>query len=91
LKRRCAAGRGGQCRICEGSGERRYGSPAGAIESVSLIAFRHHAKGRSMDLWLQILFGIILIGIAIELAYIGQAISVTNKRLSALLKHINPQ
>lgn len=44
-----------------------------------------------MDLWLQILFGIILVGIAIELAYIGQAISVTNKRLGALLKHINPQ
>ena len=33
---------------------------------------------------------VILIGIAIELAYIGKAISVTNKRLSALLKHINP-
>ena len=44
-----------------------------------------------MDLWLQILFGIILVGIAIELAYIGKAISVTNKRLTALLKHINPQ
>ena len=29
--------------------------------------------------------------IAIELAYIGKAISVTNKRLGALLKHINPQ
>jgi hypothetical protein len=65
--------------------------PAKAVESVSLIAFRYHVKGRAMDLWLQILFGIILVGIAIELAYIGQAISVTNKRLSALLKHINPQ
>ena len=39
-----------------------------------------------MDLWLQILFGIILVAIAIELAYIGKAISVTNKRLQALLK-----
>jgi hypothetical protein len=27
---------------------------------------------------------------AIELAYIGKAIGQTNKRLSALLKHINP-
>ena len=44
-----------------------------------------------MDLWLQILFALILIAIAIELAYIGQAINVTNKRLTALLKHINPQ
>jgi hypothetical protein len=44
-----------------------------------------------MDLWLQILLGIILVGIAIELAYIGKAISATNKRLSALLKHINPE
>ena len=42
-----------------------------------------------MDMWLQILFGIILFGIAIELAYIGKAIGQTNKRLSALLKHIN--
>lgn len=41
-----------------------------------------------MALWLQILFGIILIGI--ELAYIGKAIGETNKRLSALLKHIKP-
>jgi hypothetical protein len=46
--------------------------------------------GRTMDLWLQILFGIILIGTAIELAYIGKAIGETNKRLSALLKHIKP-
>ena len=43
-----------------------------------------------MDMWLQILFGIILLGIALELAYIGKAIRVTNKRLSALLKHISP-
>jgi hypothetical protein len=43
-----------------------------------------------MDTWLQILFGIILFGIALELAYIGKAIGQTNKRLSALLKHINP-
>ena len=43
-----------------------------------------------MDTWLQILFGIILFGIAIELAYIGKAIGQTNKRLSALLKHISP-
>ena len=42
-----------------------------------------------MDTWLQILFGIILLGIAIELAF-GKAISVTNKRLTALLKHISP-
>ena len=60
------------------------------LESVSLIAFRHHTKGHFMDVWLQILFGIILVGIAIELAYIGKAITVTNKRLSALLKHISP-
>jgi hypothetical protein len=49
-----------------------------------------HAKGRTMDMWLQILLGIILIGIAIELGYIGKAIGETNKRLSALLKHIKP-
>ena len=40
--------------------------------------------------WLQILFVIILVGIAIELAYIGKGIGETNKRLSALLKHIKP-
>jgi hypothetical protein len=43
-----------------------------------------------MDVWLQVLFGIILFAIAIELAYIGRAIGVTNKRLNALLKHISP-
>ena len=43
-----------------------------------------------MELWLQILLGIILIGITVELAYIGKAIGETNKRLSALLKHIKP-
>ena len=46
--------------------------------------------GGIMNFWLQILFGIILVGIAIELSYIGRAIGVTNKRLSALLKHISP-
>ena len=40
--------------------------------------------------WLQILFAIILVGIAIELAYISKRIGETNRRLSALLKHINP-
>ena len=44
-----------------------------------------------MDMWLQLLFGIILIGIAIELAYVVRAIGETNKRLSALLKHIKPE
>ena len=43
-----------------------------------------------MDLWLQILLGIILIGIAIELAYIGKAIQATNRLLGTLLKHIKP-
>lgn len=43
-----------------------------------------------MDVWLQILFGIILVGIAIELAYIGRGLITTNKLLGALLKHIKP-
>lgn len=43
-----------------------------------------------MDWWLQVLFGIILVGIAVELAYIGRGIIVTNKLLGALLKHIKP-
>ncbi len=43
-----------------------------------------------MDLWLQLMFAIILIGIAIELAYIGRAIGSTNKLLAALLRHIRP-
>jgi hypothetical protein len=41
-----------------------------------------------MDSWLQILLAVILIGIAIELAYIGKAIKATNRLLGALLKHI---
>ena len=43
-----------------------------------------------MDLWLQLLFAIILIGIAIELAYIGKALGTTNRLLGALLRHIKP-
>ena len=43
-----------------------------------------------MDLWIQLLFAIILIAIAIELAYIGKAIGATNKLLGALLRHIKP-
>jgi hypothetical protein len=67
-----------------------YQAPRPLPESVNLIAVRYQATGDAMDTWLQILLGIILFGIAIELAYIGRAIGVTNKRLSALLKHINP-
>jgi hypothetical protein len=40
--------------------------------------------------WFQILFAIILVGIAIELAYVVRAIGSTNRLLSALLKHIRP-
>ena len=43
-----------------------------------------------MEMWLQILLGIILVGVAIELAYIGKAIGATNKLLGALLRHIKP-
>ena len=60
---------------------------------IRLICVRSaiHGKGRPMDVWLQIPLGIILVGIAIELAYIGKGIGETNKRLSALLKHIKPR
>jgi hypothetical protein len=44
-----------------------------------------------MELWLQILLVIILIGIAVELAYVVKAIRSTNRLLGALLKHIKPQ
>jgi hypothetical protein len=44
----------------------------------------------TMDLWLQMLFAIILVGIAIELWYIRKAITSTNRLLGALLKHIKP-
>lgn len=40
--------------------------------------------------WMQILFAIILIGIAIELAYVVKAIGSTNRLLAALLKQIRP-
>ena len=40
--------------------------------------------------WFQILFVIILIGIAIELAYVVRAIKSTNRLLAALLKQIRP-
>ena len=40
--------------------------------------------------WVQILFVIILIGIAIELAYVVRAIKSTNRLLAALLKQIRP-
>ena len=40
--------------------------------------------------WMQILFAIILIGIAIELGYVVKAIGSTNRLLAALLKHIKP-
>jgi hypothetical protein len=43
-----------------------------------------------MDMWLQILFAIILVGIAIELWYVGKAIGTTNRLLASLLKHIKP-
>jgi hypothetical protein len=88
-----------QCRGCEGRSRlggavdgapRRVSGATPAAESVNLIPVRYQATGITMDTWLQILFGIILFGIAIELAYIGRAIGVTNKRLSALLKHISP-
>ena len=68
-------------------------------ESVSSLIARHgltgqapriHRRGRAMDLWLQLLFAIILIGIAIELAYIGRALGTTNRLLGALLRHIKP-
>jgi hypothetical protein len=45
--------------------------------------------GVAMD-WMQILFAIILIGIAIELGYVVKAIGSTNRLLAALLKHIKP-
>jgi hypothetical protein len=41
----------------------------------------------AMD-WMQILLAIILIGIAIELAYVVKAIGSTNRLLASLLKHI---
>ena len=40
--------------------------------------------------WVQILFAIILIGIAIELGYVVRAIKSTNRLLAALLKQIRP-
>jgi hypothetical protein len=40
--------------------------------------------------WVQLLFVIILIGIAIELGYVVRAIKSTNRLLAALLKHIRP-
>ena len=40
--------------------------------------------------WVQVLYLIILLGIAIELAYVSKGISSTNRLLSALLKHIKP-
>jgi len=38
----------------------------------------------------QLLFAIVLIGIAIELGYVVKAIGSTNRLLAALLKHIKP-
>jgi hypothetical protein len=95
LKKGALQAGGAQCRVCEGCCPvwRRSGGLAEAgirrrtphPESVNLIAVRYHAQGVQWTCgW------IILFGIAIELAYIGKAIGQTNKRLSALLKHINP-
>ena len=38
----------------------------------------------------QILFVIILVGIATELAHVVKAIGATNRLLAALLKHVKP-
>lgn len=46
---------------------------------------------KHMDNWFQPLLLIILLGIALELAYVVRSIGVTNKRLAALLKHISPK
>jgi hypothetical protein len=43
----------------------------------------------TMD-WIQILFVIILVGIATELAHVVKAIGATNRLLAALLKHVKP-
>ena len=40
--------------------------------------------------WLQILYIIILVSIAVELWYIRKAIGSTNRLLAGLLKHIKP-